>query len=228
MTPKKTVSYEGHRKRLREKFITSGLEPFLDHEVLELLLTYIIPRKDTKPLAWALLKKFHSLSAVLDASPQQLAEVPGIGENSVYFLKLIRALFKRYSFGTVRKNIEIRSPQQIIDYCKASLADKQEECVEIIFLSVRNTIIGTQTLSSGLIDRVVVSPRKIVESALTAKASAIILVHNHPSGDATPSEQDLEFTQQTIAAARLFNIAVHDHIIIGKNTCYSMRQHDKC
>ena len=205
MTPKKITSHEGHRKRLREKFITSGLDPFLDHEVLELLLTYIIPRKDTKPLAWALLKKFRSLSAVLDASPQQLAEVPGIGENSVYFLKLVRALFKRYSFGTVHKNIEVRSPQQILDYCKASLAGKQEECVEIIFLSVRNTIIGTQTLSSGLIDRVVVSPRKIVESALTAKASAIILVHNHPSGDATPSEQDLEFTQQTIAAARLFS-----------------------
>ena len=161
MTPKKTALHEGHRKRLREKFIVSGLDPFLDHEVLELLLTYIIPRKDTKPLAWALLKKFRSLSAVLDASPQQLAAVPGLGENSVYFLKLIRALFKRYSFGTVRKNIEVRSPQQIIDYCKASLAGKQEECVELIFLSVRNTIIGTQTLSSGLIDRVVVSPRKV-------------------------------------------------------------------
>lgn len=228
MTPKKTALHEGHRKRLREKFIVSGLDPFLDHEVLELLLTYIIPRKDTKPLAWALLKKFRSLSAVLDASPQQLAAVPGLGENSVYFLKLIRALFKRYSFGTVRKNIEVRSPQQIIDYCKASLAGKQEECVELIFLSVRNTIIGTQTLSSGLIDRVVVSPRKVAESALTAKASAIILVHNHPSGDATPSEQDLEFTQQTIAAARLFNIAVYDHIIIGKNTYYSMRQHGEC
>ena len=165
---------------------------------------------------------------MLDASPQQLAEVPGIGENSVYFLKLIRALFKRYSFGTVRKNIVIRSPQQILEYCKASLAGKQEECVEIIFLSVRNTIIGSQTLSSGLIDRVVVSPRKIVESALTAKAAAIILVHNHPSGNATPSEQDVEFTQQTIAAARLFNILVYDHIIIGKDTSYSMRQHGKC
>ncbi len=223
MPNKTTAPHQGHRQRLREKFISTGLDPFLDHEVLELLLTYVIARKDTKPLAWALLKKFGTLADILDATPQQLVQVPGIGPNAAHFLKLIRAVFKRYSLGEVKGNVEISSPQQLLNYCKASLAGKKEECLEVIFLSVRNTLIGTQVLSSGLIDRVAVTPRKIIETALTAKAASIILVHNHPSGNAYPSKQDIAWTKDTIAAARLFSIAVRDHIIIGKNNYYSMR-----
>ena len=219
-----TPTHTGHRQRLRNKFIAAGLDGFLEHEVLELLLTYIIPRKDTKPIAWALLKKFGSVPAVLDATPQQLIETDGVGEQTAQFLKLIRGIIKHYSFGKVKQNIAIHTPQQILNYCKASLRGKQEECVEIIFLSIRNTIIGTQVLSSGLIDCVAVSPRKIVESALTAKATALFLVHNHPSGDATPSPEDISLTLKTIRAAQLFDISVRDHIIIGKNgNYYSMR-----
>lgn len=218
-----TESHTGHRKRLREKFISAGLDSFLDHEVLELLLTYVIARKDTKHIAWALLKKFGSLSAVLDASPEQLVQVPEIGPQAAHFLTLIRSIFKRYSLGEVKKKVSISSPQQVIEYCKASLAGKQEECLELIFLSVRQTIIRSQIISTGEIDRVVVSPRKIVESALLAKASSVILVHNHPSGDATPSSADINFTHETMRAAKLFNISIYDHIIVGKNTIYSFR-----
>ena len=118
-------------------------------------------------------------------------------------------------FEQVREKVAIHSPQQVIEYCKASLADRKEECLELIFLSVRNTIIGTQMVATGLIDRVAISPRKVVECALAASASAIILVHNHPSGDATPSKEDIALTKEIIQAAALFHIRVHDHIIIG-------------
>ena len=224
--PRTTLTHNGHRKRLREKFASSGLDSFLEHEVLELLLTYAVARKDTKPLAWALLKKFGSISDVLDATPQQLCTVKGIGPQTAHFLKLIRNIIKEYSFGKVQQNIKVDSPQKILDYCQASLSGQQEESVEIIFLSIRNTILGTRTLSSGMIDCVAISPRIIVESALTAKAAAIFLVHNHPSGDATPSDEDVSLTMATIRAAKLFDIDVRDHIIIGKNkTYYSMRTH---
>lgn len=220
-------SYIGHRERIREKFASAGLDSFLDHETLELLLTYAVARKDTKPIAWALLKKFGSLAAVLDADPAQLTNVPGVGQNTARFLKLIRAVFKKYSFDEVKERVTIRTPQQVLDYCKASLAGRKEECLEVIYLSVRNTVMSTQVVASGLIDRVAVSPRKIVECALAAKASAIILVHNHPSGDATPSQEDINFTQSVIRAAELFGISVHDHIIIGKGAHYSLKANGK-
>ncbi len=220
-------SYIGHRQRIREKFVSSGLDAFLDHETLELLLTYAVARKDTKPIAWALLKKFGSLAAVLDADPAQLVAVPGVGQSTAQFLKLIRAVFKKYSLDEVKERITIRTPQQVLDYCKASLAGKKEECLEVIYLSVRNTVMGTQVVASGLIDRVAVSPRKIVECALAAKAAALILVHNHPSGDATPSQEDIDLTQDVIRAAALFGISVHDHIIVGKGSHYSLKANGK-
>ena len=217
MTPRSSLpAFSGHRERLRQKLTKHGLDGFLPHEILELLLTYAIPRKDTKPLAWALLKKFGSVAGVLDAEEKQLREVDGMGPHAAQFLKLVRAVFKIYSFEQVKQQGVLRSPKHVIDYCKSSLADKKEECLELIFLSVRNTIIGTQVVAKGLIDRVAISPRKIVECALDASACAIILVHNHPSGDVSPSKEDIILTQEVIRAAALFNIRVHDHIIIGK------------
>ena len=220
-------SYFGHRERIREKFAAAGLDSFLDHEILELLLTYAVPRRDTKPLAWALLKKFGTLAAVFDADENQLTQVDGIGTGAARFLRLIRAVFKKYSLDEVKETVSIRTPQQVLEYCKASLAGKKAECLEIIYLSVRNTVMSTQVVASGLIDRVAVSPRKIVECALAAKASAIILVHNHPSGDATPSQEDISLTQDVIQAAALFGILVHDHIIVGKGSHYSLKANGK-
>ena len=220
-------SYFGHRERISEKFAAAGLDSFLDHEILELLLTYAVPRRDTKPLAWALLKKFGTLASVFDADENQLTQVDGIGTGAARFLRLIRAVFKKYSLDEVKETVSIRTPQQVLEYCKASLAGKKEECLEIIYLSVRNTVMSTQVVASGLIDRVAVSPRKIVECALAAKASAIILVHNHPSGDATPSQEDISLTQDVIQAAALFGILVHDHIIVGKGSHYSLKANGK-
>jgi len=220
-------SYVGHRERIREKFASAGLDSFLDHEALELLLTYAVARRDTKPIAWALIKRFGSLTAVLDAQPEELAETEGVGPNTALFLKLIRAVFKKYMFGDVKAQVAVRSPQNVIEYCQASLAGKKEECLELIYLSVRNTIMRTEIIASGLIDRVAVTPRKIVECALRAKASAIILVHNHPSGDASPSQDDITLTREVIRAAELFDISVHDHIIVGKGSHYSLKANGK-
>ena len=220
-------SYMGHRQRIREKFATGGLEHFLDHETLELLLTYCIARRDTKPLAWALIKRFGNLSAVLDAPVKELCEVPGMGQYSAQFLKLIRAVFKKYSLEEVKERPAIRTPEEVVAYCNASLAGKSDECVELIYLSVRNTVIGTEIISSGTLDRVSISPRKIVECALAAKAAAIILVHNHPSGDPTPSADDIALTQEVARAAALLGIMVHDHIIVGKGRHYSLKANGK-
>ncbi len=227
MSNKRNPSYIGHRERIREKFASSGLDSFLDHEALELLLTYSVARRDTKPIAWALLKRFGSLSAVLDATPEELESVQGVGRGTAIFLKLIRGIFKKYMFDEVKERVAIRTPQNVIEYCQASLSGKKEECLEIIYLSVRNTIINTEIVASGLIDRVAVTPRTIVECALLAKASAIILVHNHPSGDASPSQDDITLTREVIRAAELFGISVHDHIIVGKGSHYSLKANGK-
>ena len=225
-TPEKPA-YMGHRQRIREKFIVGGLENFLDHEILELLLTYCIARRDTKPLAWALIKRFGNLSAVLDAPVDELCSVPGMGPQSAQFLKLIRSVFKKYSLEEVQEKQTIRTPEEVVAYCNASLAGQSDECVELIYLSVRNTVIGTEIVSSGTLDRVSISPRKIVERALAAKAAAIILVHNHPSGDPTPSMDDIALTKEITRAAAVLGIAVHDHLIIGKGRHYSLKAHGK-
>lgn len=220
-----TPSFMGHRKRLRQKLSDCGAGAFLPHELLELLLTYAIPRKDTKPLAWALLQRFGSLAAVLQAEEQQLCEVAGIGPQAARFLHLIRAVVKNYSLEQAKKAPVIQSPQQMFDYCKASLSGKKEECLELIFLSVRHTVLSTRIVATGVINQVLISPRQIIEYALKANASRIILAHNHPSGDATPSQEDIALTQAVIQAAALFDIRVEDHIIVGQHICYSLRAH---
>ena len=227
MCAQEKPSYMGHRQRLRDKFVAGGLENFLDHEALELLLTYCIARRDTKPLAWALIKRFGNLSAVLDAPAEELCKVPGMGEHSSQFLKLIRAVFKKYSLEEVKEKQTIRTPEEVVSYCNASLAGQSDECVELIYLSVRNTVMGTEIISSGTLDRVSISPRKIVERALAAKAAAIILVHNHPSGDPTPSLDDIIMTKEVARAAALLGISVHDHIIVGKGRHYSLKANGK-
>lgn len=216
-------SHLGHRNRLHQKMAEAGADTFLEHEILDLLLTYAIPRKDTKPLAWTLLKRFGSLNNVLDAEETALLETPGIGPHTAQLIKLVRNLLKRYTLAQVKKNIQIRTPQQVLNYCRASLADKKEEFLELLFLSVRNTLISTRIISAGEINQVSASPRKVVEWALKEKASALILVHNHPSGDASPSEEDLQLTQAIAQAARFFDIHIQDHIIIAKGMYYSFK-----
>lgn len=216
-----TPTHLGHRQRIQQRLRTVGIDAFLDHEFLELLLTYAIARKDTKPIAWALLKRFGSLAGVLDAEEDTLMEVAGVGPGTARFLKLVRSALKRYTRARVPKRIKIESPNDVLEYCKASLAGKQEEFVEVIFLSIRCTVLNVRVVARGSISRICIEPRQIVESALHEKAAALIIVHNHPSGDPRPSPQDIAWTVKTKEAAQLFNIKILDHLIIAKDGYYS-------
>lgn len=223
MDEKEKPSYHGHRERIKNKFSMAGLEAFADHEVLELLLSYSIPRRDVKPIAWELLKKFKRLSCVFDADEKDLLEVKGIGKSSAVFLGVVRAAFKRYALDNIQYSTTIKSPQDVAEYCRASLEGKEEEIFEVIYLTVRSTVIGTEILAVGVIDRASVSARKVVQCALAAKAASIVLTHNHPSGDPKPSAEDVAFTAEVIKAASVFDISVLDHIIVGRGGHYSMR-----
>ncbi len=215
----------GHRDRLRKKFLTAGMDSFLDHEVLELLLTYSIPRKDTKPIAWKLLKSFGSLSNVLDATAQDLMRVDGIGPQTAALIPFTRALLKRYALSEVKSRPGGTTPEAIMNYCKASLSDKKEEFLQILFLSTRHTIIGSKIISTGHRDKIEVAPRDIIGDALAAKAAHIIIVHNHPSGDPEPSPEDITFTNNLVQAAYFMGVGVSDHIIVGKGKMFSFREH---
>jgi len=216
-------THAGHRQRLKMKFRAAGLDAFLDHEALELLLTYCVPRKDTKPIAWALLKKFGTLSSVLDAKPEELAEIHGVGQETITLLNLSRAMVKRYFKDELQKKQSLRSPEEVVDFCRASLEGEKDEIFEVLYLTTKNTVISCERISTGTIDRTAVSPRRVVENALKTRASGLILVHNHPSGNPTPSREDIIMTEEIIRAAKALDLAVLDHIVVGKNDYYSFR-----
>ncbi len=216
-------SYLGHRARLRRKFGKGGEQALLEHEMLELLLTFAIPRRDTKPLAWALIKKFGSLNGVLDASEQELSEVEGIGANSALLIHVVRATMRKYYLEQIKARKEIKTPQSVVDFCRASLQCESNEVFEIIYLTSRSTVIDVERITIGTIDRASISPRKIVESALKKKAAALIFVHNHPSGEPSPSREDIELTEAFTKIASSLGIAVMDHIIVGRGKFFSIR-----
>ena len=195
----------------------------MDHEVLELLLTFCIPRKDTKPIAWALIKRFGSLSGVLDATPKELAQVQGIGEQSAVFLNLIRATMRKYFLEQVKERKEIKNPESVVDFCQASLQGEANEVFEVIYLTTRNTVIGVERIAIGTIDRASISPRKIIENAFNRRAAALIFVHNHPSGEPSPSQEDISLTENLSRIAAPLGIIVLDHIIVGKGKFFSIK-----
>jgi DNA repair protein RadC len=216
-------THTGHRARIRGRFLKSGLDAFADHEALELLLTYAIPRKDTKPLAWALIKRFGSLAAVLDARAQELEEVPGLGRQSAAFITLVRAAMRRYFLEQVKERKEIKSPESVVDFCRASLQGEANEVFEVIYLTTRNKVIGVERICVGTIDRASISPRKIIENALRARAAALIFVHNHPSGEPSPSAEDISLTETLSRVAAPLGIIVLDHIIVGRGRFFSIK-----
>lgn len=216
-------SFFGHRKRLRQKFFKSGFDSFLPHEILELLLTYAIPRKDTKKLAWSLLKKFGSLTDVLDAAEEDLQKIEGLGPSSVLLIKLIRDIIRAYAIEQVKRKAEINTPENLVDFCKASMHGSKEEAFDIIYLSIRNTVIAVERLCHGTLDKAVINPRKILEKAFEHKAAGLIFVHNHPSGDPKPSSEDTYLTETIINLAAPFNISILDHIIVGRGQFYSIK-----
>ncbi len=215
--------YSGHRERLRERFRKGGSDALPDYELLELILFRALPRRDTKPLAKLLIERFGSFAEVISANPERLKEIKGIGENVVTEIKLVHAAALRLSQGEIMQRPALSSWSLLIDYCRASMAFNEKEQFRILFLDKKNILIADEVQQEGTVDHTPVYTREVVKRALELAASSIILVHNHPSGDPTPSQPDIIMTQKIIEAAEKLNIKIHDHIIVGKQGHASFR-----
>ena len=209
--------FHGHRERLRERFREAGDEKLADYELLELILFQVIQRRDTKPMAKALLARFGSFSEVLAAPVARLCEIEGIGEMVAQHLKVVQAAARRFARDPIRQRPLLDSWASVIDYCRAAMAYEHVEQFRILFLDKKNTLIADEVQQSGTVDHTPVYPREVVKRALELSATAIILVHNHPSGDPTPSQADIQMTRQLAEIAKPLNIVLHDHIIVGRN-----------
>ncbi len=208
--------YHGHRERLRTRFRDAGSEAVTDYELLELLLFRALPRRDVKPLAKALLAKFGSFAEVIAAPPTRLAEVKGLGDSAITEFKLVFAAASRLARGQVTKRPMLSSWSTVLDYCRTAMAFADKEQFRVLFLDKRNQLIADEVQQVGTVDHTPVYPREVVKRALELSATAIILVHNHPSGDPTPSRADIQMTQAIVEVAHSLGISVHDHIIVGK------------
>jgi DNA repair protein RadC len=209
--------YRGHRERLRARFRESGADAVADYELLELVLFRAIPQRDIKPLAKELIAKFGSFAEVLAAAPQRLSEIKGIGEAAITDLKIVQAAAGRLARGQVKKRPVLSSWTAVLDYCRTTMAFADKEQFRVLFLDKRNQLIADELQQTGTVDHTPVYPREVVKRALEVSATAIILVHNHPSGDPTPSRADIQMTQSIVEIAKPLGIAVHDHIIVGKD-----------
>lgn len=217
------VHYHGHRERLRNRYRDSGDTALADYEILELLLFRLIPRRDTKPIAKALLARFGTLGGVFGASTNLLQEVNGVGEAVALDLKLVASVAQRMLKSELTGKPVLSSWKALIDYCHTAMAHETREQFRILFLDKRNALIADEVQGLGTVDHTPVYPREVVRRALELSATAVILVHNHPSGDPTPSRADIDMTKTIVETARPLGITVHDHIIIGKNGHVSFR-----
>ena len=215
--------YVGHRDRLRQRFRSAGSDALADYELLELVLFRAIPRRDVKPLAKALISRFGSFAEVVTARPERLAEISGLGDNAITELKLAEAAALRLTRHAVKQRKILGSFHDVLDYCRAAMAYAENEQFRILFLDKRNGLIADEVQGSGTVDHTPVYPREIVRRALELAATALILVHNHPSGDPTPSTADTRLTRDIIAIAKPLGIAIHDHLIVGKQGHASLK-----
>ena len=213
----------GHRERLRERALNGGLAALPDYEALELCLFRSIPRGDVKPLAKDLLRRFGSLAGVLSASVADLCTIRGVGEAAALDLKLVHELTQRIQLEPLHKRTVISSWAALLAYIKTALGHEPREQLRVLFLDKKNQLIADELMNEGTVDHAPVYPREIARRALELAASSLILVHNHPSGDPTPSAADVEMTRQVIAAARTLNIAVHDHLVVGREGVASFK-----
>ncbi len=213
----------GHRERLRERFLQGGAEALADYEMLELLLFRAIPRRDVKPIAKMLLKRFGSFGEVVAAPAARLKEVEFIGDAAVTELKIVEAAARLLSRETMRKRLTLGAFAQVLEYCRGAMAFLGTEEFRVIFLDKKNGLLADEVQGRGTVDHTPVYPREIIRRALELNCSAIILVHNHPSGDPTPSSADIVMTQNIASLAKPLGITVHDHLIIGRNGHSSLR-----
>jgi len=214
-------SVEGHRKRLREKFIKSGLKGFHDYEIIELLLTLGTPRKDCKQQAKEAIRRFKSLRGVLEAPPEELQQIEGIGPHSTFGIKLVQEVAREFLKEKIIDKSVYQSAEEIFDYLYHSMRDLKKEVFKVIYLNSQNQIIETEDLFEGTLDKSFISPREVMEQAIKYNAVSLIFVHNHPAGNPTPSLSDKELTKDLLYAASIMQIKVLDHIIIGNNTYFS-------
>jgi len=208
--------YLGHRERLRQRLLTAGSDALADYELLEFLLYSAKPRGDTKPLAKALLKRFGSLAGVLGADTQALGTVKGMGPASIAALIAVRAAAREMLRARVVERSIISSWQQLVEYCTARIGFAESEEFHLLFLDAKNGVIAAEQQQQGTVNHTPVYPREVVKRALELSASAIIMIHNHPSGDVTPSRADIEMTRAVREAAKAVGIALHDHLVIGR------------
>lgn len=212
-----------HRARLRDRFLAGGAAAMPDYELLELILFRAVPRQDMKPLARLLLDRFGDFNRVISATPQRLQAVPGVGPAVIAELKIIEAAAQRLARARVLNRPVLSSWQALLDYCHTAMAHAETEQFRVLYLDRKNNLIADEEQARGTVDHVPVYPREILRRALELNASALILVHNHPSGDPTPSEADITMTQRICRAADSLSISVHDHLIIGKSREISFR-----
>jgi DNA repair protein RadC len=212
---------------LKDRFSRAGLDSFKDYEVVEFILSYSLARKDTKPLAKDLMRVFGSLRVIVEAPVEKLKEVKGLGEHSALLFKLIKAASERYLRDRVIKSQNvITSPGDLLTYCQSKMGWLKDEQFRMIYLNTRNQVIEEEVLQEGTVDQTVVYPRKVMESAIRLKATALILVHNHPGGSPYPSPEDRELTRTLAQAAKNLQIKVHDHLIIGQEGHFSFLENN--
>jgi DNA repair protein RadC len=216
--------YHGHRQRLREKFLTVGGEALPDYELLELLLTVALPRKDVKPLAKDLLAKFGSFGGVISADMNRLTQVKGIKENTASVLKIVQASSVRLLRDKTQKRVLLEVWDDMIDYCVASMAFEDKEKFRVVYLDVKNSVILDELQQEGTVNHTPVYPREVIKKALEVGASSLVMVHNHPSGDVTPSKADIKITKMVAEAARAMGITLYDHVIVSKDKHLSMKR----
>jgi len=221
MKTKKAHKGEGHRQRLRERFLAGGLDGFHDYEVVELLLTLGMPRKDCKDAAKDALKRFKTLQGVLEASPRELCKIDGIGSKNLFGIKLIKAVADRYLEKKLIHKDVIHDSKSLFDYLYHSIGDKNREYFKVIFLNSKNQVIAANTISEGTLTASSVYPREVILAALSRDAAALIFAHNHPSGDPQPSSEDVAITRQLVFAGKIMGMVVHEHLIIGDNRYFS-------
>lgn len=212
-----------HRQRLRARFMQGGAAAIPDYELLELVLFRAIPRRDVKPLARALMDRFGDFNRVITAPEPRLRDISGVGEAVIVELKVIEAAAHRMARSRVMRQHVLSGWDALLDYCHTTMAHRETEQFRVIYLDRKNVVIGDEEQGKGTVDHVPVYPREVAKRALELNASALILVHNHPSGDPTPSQADIDMTQQIFAACSALGLTLHDHLIIGKSRELSFR-----
>ena len=221
--PEPKPHYHGHRDRLRARFAEKGADSLADYELLELYLFRSIPRRDVKPIAKDLITKFGSFAEVIAAPIDRLTEVKGISEKIALDLKILRAAATKLGQESILGRPVLSSWSALLDYCRSAMQFEATEQFRVLFLDRKNRLIADEVLGKGTVDRAPVYPREILKRALAHESTAIILTHNHPSGDPTPSQSDIDMTKEIVQACKPIRVAVHDHLIIGRNDIVSFK-----